>query len=108
MTIIEELDQGIKTHTDAEAAWENIKHWLRCPLGGLCDWPEYGNTLDQLKFRPDGPNLAVLVEMSILQKMPRDIEGLRVVSLKVEWPDIDVLRLGIDFGFGFYQDDVKI
>lgn len=107
MARIEELDHlfkigdgGIVHYEDNAALNDRLQEWLETPEGTVADLPAWGNRLAYMKHEPPGVHLNIMAEMDIIEKMPRDIDNLSVSGILVEFKEIDLLWIGINFSLG--------
>jgi hypothetical protein len=113
---IEELDHlialdpatEVKKYLNEDVLADRIAEWLETPQGTLADLPAWGHNLRAFKFEPPGINLDVMIEMSLVVKMPKDIENLVIVGVDVEFKEIDLLKLTIRHMLGVYEDTVTL
>lgn len=83
---------------------DRIYEWLETPMGTVANDPAWGNNLAPFKFDPQSQHLEVLMEMAIASKLPRDVRGLKMVGVAVDFLEIDLCRVVIRHQFG---DTVK-
>lgn len=115
MAVIQEYDfllelgaDGIKSYTDVDALFNNIREWLLTPQGSVASFPSWGHTFNRFHFHPQGSALNVLVESQIVQKMPRDVYGLTIRGISVDFKDVDLFYVRIDCGVGVFEDVVRL
>lgn len=115
MARIEELDHllqtgdaGIVHHEDNAALNDRLQEWLETPEGTVVDLPGWGNRLAYMKHEPPGNHLNIMAEMDIIEKLPRDINNLSVSGILVEFREIDLLWIGINFSLGNFTGEVKL
>jgi len=101
-------DSGVSVHTDEAALNERLREWFETPMGTVADLPSWGHPLLMLKFEPPGVNLNIMAEMLITEKLPRDISSLQLRSVSVEFDEIDLLRVNIDYALGTLQESVTL
>lgn len=99
-------DEDVKTYEDGNAMGQRILEWLGTPAGTLADLPEWGNPLASFKFEPTSPDLQVVAEMAILEKITEDIEDIDIQGVSVEFPEIDRVDLVIKYGEEFLETTV--
>lgn len=111
MDLLEELDrlmsvdpdQGVSLYHEDRAMMERILEWLETPEGTVADLPAWGHILAPFKHEPVGENLAVIIEMAIIEKLPRDVRDLIVGGIRVEPIEMDMIRISILFQLGLFQ-----
>ena len=105
-----ELDPSteLKRYTDEEGLNERIREWLYTPMGTVADLPAWGRNIDRFKFEPVGPDFRIMVQMSILSKLPRDVENLLIREVAVDSIDIDLHRITIVHQVGALQETVSL
>lgn len=104
-----ELDQsGVTQIPDAAAIGERIREWIATPEGSVSDLPGWGNQLARLKFEPTGIDRNVLAEMLITEKLPIDVKDMVLRGVLVEFKDIDIMYLYIDYGIGTFEGDAQL
>jgi len=107
--LLMELDpSGVVTHGDAAAVEERLTEWLLTPEGDHIDLPSWGNRLFGLKHEPPSESLNVLAEMALLEKLPRDVKDVNIRAVAVEFTEIDLCVVLIDYGQGIYQGEVRL
>ena len=85
--------EGLVTHTDGAALNNNIEEWFDNPEHTIADNPAWGHNLKPLLFEPPSDDLAVAIEMSIQEKLSRDVTGITIKAIRVDWPSIDSCRV---------------
>lgn len=95
--------RGIKEYTGAEALNNNIKDWLANPMHSIADNPAWGHNLTPYQFAPHGADTEAMIEMAILNKLPKDVKGLSVSAVRVSWPDIGGCYVQITHQLGYTQ-----
>ena len=116
LPVIDEIDSLLeldpatefKRHSDGGGLDERIREWLGTPMGTVADLPAWGNNLGAFKFEPPSPDLKTLIQMSILSKMPRDVENLIILEVAVDPIEIDYLRVTIVHQIGIVQEAVSL
>jgi len=98
----------IKKYDDEDALQERIFEWLETPQGSLADLPGWGHNLIALKHEPQGVTLGVIAEMSIMAKMPRDIENLSIVGVDIEFAEIDLFHIVIRHNLGIFEEKIEL
>ena len=83
---------------------DRVYEWLETPMGTVANDPAWGNNLAPFKFDPQSLHLAVLIELAITSKLPRDVKGLKMIGVNVDFIEIDLCRVVIRHQFG---DTVK-
>jgi hypothetical protein len=94
------LSAEVDRFSDGEALSERIREWLETPEGTVADLPDWGHNIIGYKHDPQSTTLAVAIEMSIAQKMTRDIKNLKLLGVGVEFLEIDLFRILIRHQFG--------
>ena len=112
---IEEFDHllsgdptGLATYQDGRALEDRVQEWLETPEGTVADIPWWGNRLAYLKHEPQGVNLAVQAEMTIAEKLPRDVRNLKMRGVLVENTEIDMVRVVISYQLGVFVGEVVL
>ena len=104
-----EMDEsGIIRYQNGQGISERIREWLATPEGTVADKPSWGNRLSALKFEPMGPDLNVLAEMMIAEKLPRDVRDISIKGILLEFSEIDLMYVYIDFGMGTFTEEVDL
>ena len=114
MTAIEELDhlfnltpnQGIERYADGPAMSDRIAEWMETPEGTVADHPSWGHVLRPFRHEPTDPNLAVFIEMAIVEKLPKDVQDIKIVGIRVDVIEIDQIYVVILHQFGVYEGRV--
>ena len=101
-------DEEVKTYEDGGAMGQRVLEWLATPEGTVADLPAWGNPLSSFKFEPDSPDLQVMAEMAIMEKITEDIENIDILGVSVEFPEIDRVDLVIEYGEGFLETTVTL
>lgn len=83
---------------------DRIYEWLETPMGTVANDPAWGHNLTPFKFDPSSLYLSVLMEMAIASKLPRDVKGIKIIGVNVDFIEIDLCRVVIRHQFG---DTVK-
>lgn len=93
---------------EGAAMSERIQEWLATPEGSVAHYPSWGHNLSRFKHDPvsKGNHLEVQIEMAISRKMPQDIDDLRLVSVKVEVLDIDLISVVVVHQYG--SDNLQV
>ena len=86
---------------------ERIREWLATPEGTLLGAPSWGNNLLRYKFEPLS-DVGQIISMSIAQKLPQDIEGLRLVAISVTKLGVDMVRIVIRHQYGTSESTVDL
>ncbi len=113
---IEELDhlvslspgEGVKRHADEQAIGDRIIEWLETPEGTVADMPSWGHILRPFKHEPAGTNLAVIIEMAIVEKMPKDIRDLVIGGIRVDFDEMDMARVSILYHLGLLERTIDL
>lgn len=116
MPIIEEYDHLMAAepasvftrYQDNAALTDRIYEWLETPAGTMADNPSWGHNLGQFKHEPLSENLNVMVEMSIQDKMPRDIDNLAIGGVSCDFQEIDLCKIIIDHQLGRYEVEIGL
>jgi len=98
----------VKAYADTDALWDRIAEWLETPQGTLADLPSWGHNITAMKHEPQGVNLEVMTEMSIMAKMPQDIEDLIISGVRVEFFEIDRCSVMIRHRLGTYKETIDL
>ena len=72
------------------------------------DLPAWGHTLYKLKHEPLGFNLNILAELLILEKLPKDIRNLNLRSVAVDFREIDLMFIRVEFSIGVFEQEVEL
>lgn len=102
--------QDMSRSFEGNALSERIQEWLATPEGTVANYPSWGHNLSQFKHDPlaVGGDLEVLIEMALSRKMPIDIEGLRLVGVRVDVDDIDLCRVTIVHQYGVENQQIQL
>jgi hypothetical protein len=98
----------VRKYGNEDAMQDRIFEWLETPQGTLADLPEWGHNLMVLKHEPQSINLNVVAEMSIMTKMPQDIENLIIQGVSVEFTEIDLCRITIMHRIGIFEEKIAL
>ena len=98
----------IKAYADRDALWDRLAEWFETPQGTLADLPGWGHNISAMKHEPQGVNLEVMTEMSIMAKMPQDIEDLIISGVSVEFSEIDRCSVMIRHRLGTYKEKIEL
>lgn len=102
-----EIDShGLEVHKEGLAINNNIEEWLDTPEGTVANNPAWGHNLKPLQFEPDGEETSILIEMAISQKLPLDVRGLRIVAVRVYFPEFDKCQVVIQHQYGKFDKTV--
>lgn len=85
---------GVKTYDSADGGvLEHIvREWLDTPLGSVWGQPHYGHRFIQFRHQPQGSDLEVAIELSIVSKLPKDTD-LTPSFVRAEFLDIDLVNV---------------
>lgn len=89
------LDSDVKRRTNIDAISERILEWLETPQGSLADLPHWGHNLSNFKHDTGYRDIAVGIELTIVEKLPKDVEGIILNGVGVEEKDIDLYEIYI-------------
>jgi phage baseplate assembly protein W len=98
----------VRKYDDEDALQDRIFEWLETPQGTMADLPGWGHNLAVLKHEPQGVNLNVVAEMSIMTKMPQDIENLVIQGVSVEFSEIDLCKIVITHRLGVFEEKIEL
>lgn len=103
-------EADMERYYEGAAMSQRIQEWLATPEGTVAHDPSWGHNFSRFKHDPLSKNngLEVQIEMSLVRKMPRDIEDLRLISVKVEVMDIDLCRVTVVHQYGRQSLQVKL
>jgi hypothetical protein len=101
-------EEGLRRLYDVEALHDRIAEWFQTPEGTIADLPAWGHNLSPFKHEPLGLYIEVMLEMAIIQKLPRDVANLQIIALLVEYPEIDMCRITIQHRLATYQAEITI
>lgn len=103
-------ESDVERFASADAMAERIREWLDTPEGTMAHYPSWGHNLTPYKHDPlsKGGGLDVMIEMSIAQKLPIDIEDIVLKGVNVIVMDIDLFRLEIVYQFGGQTMDFSL
>ncbi len=115
-TYIEEFDHllelnpttEVRKYDDEDALQDRIFEWLETPQGTVADLPGWGHNLTILKHEPEGVNLNVVAEMSIMTKMPQDIENLVIEGVSITFTEIDLCQVVITHRLGIFEETIEL
>ena len=114
--VIEELqhlitlnpDTGVERLAAGKAMDDRIKEWLETPEGTIADLPAWGSNLMKYKHEPTTATLEVLIETSIITKMPKDIHNLVIRGISVKPMALDLFYVTIAHSIGTYDGEVRL
>ncbi len=86
---------GIETCIDGDAINNRITEWFATPMGTVADNPRWGHPLQPIKFEPHSKDIEAIIEMAIVEKLPDDVEDVRIQEVRVEFAGIDCLNITI-------------
>ncbi len=101
-------DAGIMQYDDEMALDDRIREWFETPQGSISDLPAWGHNLSRLKFEPAGISLNVMARLNVMEKMPHDIANLQILSIGLNFLEVDRLIISINYGLGTFQGEVKL
>lgn len=106
--LLEAAPYGLKRMSDESALVDRMEEWLRTPQGTLIDDPGWGHNLTPFRHEPPGITLDVMLEISIMRKMSRDIANLQIRGIRAKFTEIDRCVVGIVHQFGTYVKDLAL
>ena len=98
--------RGIREHSGEEALNNNIRDWFANPMHTIPDQPAWGHNLAAYQFAPQGSDTEAMLEMAILNKLPRDVTGLSIAGVRVSWPDIGGCDVLIQHQYGLTRQTI--
>lgn len=98
----------VATYYDADGLADRIYEWLETPMGTMANHPAWGNNLGPFKFDPQSLHLEVLMEMAIASKLEKDIKGLKLIGVSVDFMEIDLCRVVIRHQFGDTVQELRL
>jgi len=101
-------DTGIVQYEDGIALNDRMQEWFETPQGSIADLPAWGHNLSRLKFEPSGISLNVMARLNVMEKMPKDFPDLQILSIGLDFLEIDRLIISINYGLGTFQGEVKL
>ena len=105
-----DVDSGSvpKLLLDEDALTDRIQEWLETPEGTIADLPAWGHNLKVFQFEPLGVDFDVMIEMSIMEKLPLDVDNLDLKGVAVRRVEIDLCTILIRFQLGEYRNTVRL
>lgn len=100
--------KGIELYNDGRALSDRISEWLSTPQGTVADHPAWGNNLFAFQHEPPGTTLNVMLEMSIIEKLPIDIRDLLILGISAEFEEIDYAVITIRHQLGTYTGELRL
>jgi hypothetical protein len=94
------INADVERFEDGDAINERIIEWLETPEGTVADIPSWGHNLLGFKHDPQGKQLEILMEMSIAQKLTKDIRDINLRGIRIEYLDIDMFLVMIIHQYG--------
>ena len=94
---------GLEIHTEGQAVNNNIAEWLDTPEGTIANNVSWGHNLKPYQYEPEGEETAVLIEMAIISKLPRDVKGVNIAGIRVTFPEFDKCLVQIRHQYGTFQ-----
>lgn len=95
---------GLAVAYDGKAMSNNIEEWFENPEHTIADNPAWGHNLAPFQFCAQTEDDAVMMEMAIVEKLPRDVQGVVIKGIRVTFPDIDLCRIVIIHQYGLYDN----
>jgi len=97
---------GVQSHIDGAAQNNNITEWFDTPQGSIADYPAWGHNLGAFRFEPDNSeDVAVMLEMSIVEKLTQDVVGVQIYSIRIEVVEFDRWKIVLHHNYGTYRND---
>ncbi|MCD9516407.1 MULTISPECIES: hypothetical protein [Photobacterium] len=94
---------GFEIVTDGKAMDNNISEWFSNAEHTIADNPAWGHNLSPFHFITQTEDDAVMMEMAIFEKLPIDVKGLIIHSIRVSFPSLDEFSIEIQHKYGFYK-----
>ena len=98
--------QGLEVHLEGSAANNNIQEWLDTPEGTVANNPSWGHNLKPYQFEPEDEATSICIEMSIIDKLPKDVQGLKISGIRVTFPEFDKCQVVIKHKYGQFNETV--
>ena len=95
--------EGLVTHSDAQAMNNNIHEWFCNPEGSIADEPAWGSNIAHFLFSSQTEDEAVFLEMAIAEKLSRDVRGINITGIKVEFVSIDSCSITVIHQYGVFE-----
>nr|WP_192963656.1 hypothetical protein [Vibrio vulnificus] len=96
---------GLAVSYDGKA---HIEEWFDNPEHTIADNPAWGHNLAPFQFCAQTENDAVMIEMAIVEKLPRDVQGVVIKGIRVTFPDIDLCRIVISHQYGVFTNNIPL
>lgn len=106
--IASSADEDVAKYVGEDAMGDRVQEWLETPEGTMANHPSWGHNLTQFKHDPLSPDLAILMELAIVAKLPRDIPDIILLGIDVTNLDIDLCRVVIRHQFGYSATNVNL
>ncbi|MCC8380447.1 hypothetical protein [Xenorhabdus sp. PB30.3] len=99
---------GLAVSLDGKALNNNIEEWFANAEHTIADNPAWGHNLGVFQFCAQTEDDAVMLEMAIVEKSPRDVQGVVIKGIRVTFPDIDLCRIAIAHQYGLFTNNVSL
>lgn len=94
---------GLEIAAEGKAMTNNINEWFANAEHTIADNPAWGHNLAPYQFIAQTEDDAVMMEMSILEKLPVDVRGLSIKAIRVTFPSIDGFLIEIQHQYSVYK-----
>lgn len=94
---------GLDEFSHGDAMSQRIKEWFAHPVGSIADKPSWGHPFNSVKFEPGNPNLDAMIEIVTTFKLPKDVKGVVIHSIHIEYASIDEVHITIKHNGGDLQ-----
>ena len=98
---------GLHVLSDGEAVNNNIEEWLDNPVHTISDRPDWGHNLTPFLFEPPSTDLAVAIEASIAEKLPKDVISVKIDGVRITWPEMGVCLVEVLHQYGKYSKPLR-
>ncbi|EKQ3696065.1 hypothetical protein QRC94_003770 [Vibrio vulnificus] len=99
---------GFAVSYDGKAMNNNIEEWFENPEHTIADNPSWGHNLGPFQFCAQTEDDAVMMEMAIVEKLPRDVVGVVIKAIRVTFSELDVCNITIIHNYGSFHNNISV
>jgi hypothetical protein len=102
------IGADIAIKNEADAISERIQEWFETPAGTIADLPHWGHNLSSFQHDSGFNEMAIGIELSIVEKLPIDVDGVVLRGVGVEEVAIDAYRIYIIHQLGMTVAELNL